>query len=46
MYKYQYKIDQGDYKSITLEDLKKHAKVRNDYYETDGVLSVTPEFVE
>jgi len=46
MYEYQYKIDQGDYKSITLEDLKKHAKVRNDYYETDGVLSITPEFVD
>lgn len=46
MYEYQYKIDQGDYKSITLEDLQKHAKIRNDYYETDGVLSITPEFVD
>ena len=46
MYKYKYKIDLGDYKSITLEDLRKHAQVRDDYYKVDGVLSVTPEFVD
>ena len=46
MYKYKYKIDLGDYKSITLEDLQKHAKVRDDYYNVDGVLSITAEFVD
>jgi len=46
MYEYKYKIDLGDYKSITLEELQKHAHVRDDYYKVDGVLSVTPEFVD
>ena len=46
MYEYKYKIDLGDYKSITLEDLQKHAKVRDDYYKVDGVLSITPEFID
>ena len=46
MYEYKYKIDLGNYKSITLEELQKHAHVRDDYYKVDGVLSVTPEFVD
>ena len=46
MYEYKYKIDLGEYKSITLEELQKHAQVRDDYYKVDGVLSVTPEFVD
>ena len=46
MYEYKYKIDLGDYKRITLEELQKHAQVRDDYYKVDGVLSVTPEFVD
>ena len=46
MYEYKYKIDLVNYKSITLEELQKHAQVRDDYYKVDGVLSVTPEFVD
>lgn len=47
MYEYKYKIDKdGDYKTVNIEDLKKHAKVIDDYYKVNGVLSITPEFID
>jgi len=47
MYEYKYKIDKnGDYKTVNIEDLKRHAKILYDYYEVNGVLSITPEFID